>query len=217
MENLNFTSLQKLVFDEFSQEKDLKKKFYFGGGTALSVFYLHHRYSDDLDFFSKSPLDPDEIIAFINKISRKVGVAAKMTKKEMVMLFEFHRGKDSLKVDFLYFPYHQIDKGIEHRSISVDSLKDIGANKLLTVNLETNPKDYVDLYFIINNKLTLWDLLYAVEAKFNLQLDLIALGEDFLEAEKIAVLPRMIKSLTLKELKSFFRKKAEILGKKVTI
>ena len=25
--------------------------FYLTGGTALGRFYLHHRYSDDLDFF----------------------------------------------------------------------------------------------------------------------------------------------------------------------
>ncbi|MDR1696214.1 MAG: nucleotidyl transferase AbiEii/AbiGii toxin family protein [Endomicrobium sp.] len=27
--------------------------FYFSGGTALSEYYLRHRYSEDLDFFRK--------------------------------------------------------------------------------------------------------------------------------------------------------------------
>ena len=30
---------------------NLPVEFYLGGGTALSRAYLHHRYSDDLDFF----------------------------------------------------------------------------------------------------------------------------------------------------------------------
>ena len=29
----------------------LTKNFFLGGGTALSEFYLHHRLSEDLDFF----------------------------------------------------------------------------------------------------------------------------------------------------------------------
>lgn len=31
--------------------KDLQLPFYLTGGTALSRFYYHHRYSDDLDYF----------------------------------------------------------------------------------------------------------------------------------------------------------------------
>ena len=41
------------------QEKVLKAlegkidNFYLAGGTALSLFYFHHRQSDDLDFFTQ--------------------------------------------------------------------------------------------------------------------------------------------------------------------
>lgn len=31
--------------------RDLKLPFYLTGGTTLSRFYLHHRFSDDLDLF----------------------------------------------------------------------------------------------------------------------------------------------------------------------
>jgi hypothetical protein len=42
---------------------DIEHSFFLTGGTALSVFYLHHRISDDLDLFtlehvSLSELDP---------------------------------------------------------------------------------------------------------------------------------------------------------------
>jgi predicted nucleotidyltransferase component of viral defense system len=50
MEILNKT--QKAVLDIFSKS-DLSKKFYFTGGTALAFFYLKHRRSDDLDFFTE--------------------------------------------------------------------------------------------------------------------------------------------------------------------
>jgi len=32
------------------------------GGTALSAFYLHHRVSEDLDFFTANPTKDNEII-----------------------------------------------------------------------------------------------------------------------------------------------------------
>ncbi len=39
---------QKIILDEIDKEEYLSSNFYFTGGTALSSFYLHHRYSDDL-------------------------------------------------------------------------------------------------------------------------------------------------------------------------
>jgi hypothetical protein len=115
----------------------------------------------------------------------------------------------------LEYPYPQIDKGIIYQGIKIDSIKDIGANKLLILNLNEESKDYVDLYFILKEKFSIWELIEAVKLKFNLELDLISLGEDFLEVEKLDFLPQMIKSLTLKELKSFFQDQAKKIGKKI--
>jgi predicted nucleotidyltransferase component of viral defense system len=94
-----FTPLQKLIFDEFSKEAALRKSFYFGGGTALSVFYLQHRYSEDVDFFCEKEIDPQIPIRFMAKISQKLRTSSKMTKKETVLLFELKKGNQSLKVD----------------------------------------------------------------------------------------------------------------------
>lgn len=215
MGKIDFTPFQKIVFDKISQEKSLRDKFYFGGGTALSVFYLNHRYSIDLDFFSENEFDKDVVIKFINSLSTQLGTSVKMTKKEMVMWFELQKGKETLKVDFLNFPYPRVDKSLVYQGIEVDSPKDIGANKLLLLNLTEEPKDYVDLYFILKEKCSIWDLIEIVRVKFKLDLDLISLGEDFMNAKKIKFLPKMIKPLTLKELKSFFKIQAAKLGTKI--
>ncbi|MFN4212390.1 MAG: hypothetical protein ACK4FL_00255 [Microgenomates group bacterium] len=73
----------------------------------------------------------------------------------------------------------------------------------------------MDLYFILKEKYTIWDLLEGVKKKFKLDLDLISLGEDFLNVEKIKFLPKMIKPLTLDQLKIFFKEEAKKLGKKI--
>jgi predicted nucleotidyltransferase component of viral defense system len=216
MEEVGFNPFQKAVFHKISQEKYFQKNFYFSGGTALSAFYLHHRYSFDLDFFSPSKLDYNQIIKLINKISKELNLSVKITKKEMVLWFELQKEKETLKIDFLEFPYPQIDKGLTYQGIKVDSIKDIGANKLLILNLNEEPKDYVDLYFILKEKYLIWDLIETVRLKFNLGLDLISLGDDFLKAGKIKFLPQMIKPLTLNELRSFFRQQARKIGKKIT-
>lgn len=215
MGKIRFTSLQKIVFDKISKEKYFRESFYFGGGTALSVFYFNHRYSVDLDFFSEKEFDKNTVIKFINSLSIQLGTSVKMTKKEMVMWFELSKDKKTLKVDFLNFPYPKIDKGLIYQGVNIDSLKDIGVNKLLLLNLTEEPKDYVDLYFILKEKVTIWDLIESAKIKFKLDLDLISLGEDFMNAEKIKFLPQMIKPLTLIELKSFFKQQASKLGTKI--
>lgn len=45
----------------------LTKYFYLTGGTALSEFYLKHRFSEDLDFFSEQEFSPINITPFIKK------------------------------------------------------------------------------------------------------------------------------------------------------
>lgn len=53
--NLNTTTgtCLKLIADT-----DLASHFYFSGGTALSHYYLQHRFSEDLDFFNHGAFNP---------------------------------------------------------------------------------------------------------------------------------------------------------------
>jgi hypothetical protein len=65
------TDEQRKFLTLFNEEKSLYKKFYLTGGTALSEFYLHHRLSEDLDFFSEEEFSILPISSFIKK-SEKV-------------------------------------------------------------------------------------------------------------------------------------------------
>jgi len=51
------TKTQKEILNYLSKDKDFTSNFYFTGGTALSEFYLQHRLSEDLDFFSEKEID----------------------------------------------------------------------------------------------------------------------------------------------------------------
>ncbi len=213
--NPALTSLQKFIFDEFSKDKKLTKQFYFTGGTALSAFYLNHRESEDLDFFNENEFDKDIVDNFVDKIARSQKLRIKLTERERVRIFELARSDNvEIKVDFAFYPYKRLKKGLSTSGVKVDSLFDIATNKLQTITSRTEVKDFVDLYFLLK-EFTLWDLIYAVNEKFRLEIDLIWLGTDFLKVEKFEILPRMLVPLTLKELQDFYREEARKLGMSV--
>ena len=68
MEQTILNHFQQTVLALF-KKTPLAKKYYLSGGTALAEFYLHHRKSEDLDFFSKSELNEDHLDDFFSKIS----------------------------------------------------------------------------------------------------------------------------------------------------
>lgn len=216
MGQVNFTPTQRFFLEELVKFKPLPELFYLSGGTALSVFYLHHRWSDDLDFFSDQKFGDETIDAFIQNISSLLGTKHRFTTIEQTKVFEFLKDeKLLLKVDFAYYPYPRLEEGKAYQGVSVDSLLDIAANKLLMISQRSEIKDFVDLYFLLE-KFTVWDLMSAVEKKFKREIDLLLLGADFLKIEEFDFLPRMARSLKPRELQVFFKNKArEVAGRAV--
>jgi len=214
MGKITFTSLQRSVFESIAKHPLLAKTFYFTGGTALSAAYLHHRESEDLDFFSEIDFDDEQILDIVNNIASSLNITARFTKHYRARIFELiKKNKVLIKIDFVYHPHKRLEEGTRIKGFTVDSLRDMATNKLLTINQRTQVKDFVDLYFLLE-EFTIWDLLYAVKAKYNMEFDIILVGADFMKAESFKFLPKMIRPLTLEELKSFFRKKAKEIGRR---
>lgn len=55
------TEDQKSLLFRF-RESQLRDRFYVTGGTALSAFYLQHRLSEDLDFFTEQTVGIEEVL-----------------------------------------------------------------------------------------------------------------------------------------------------------
>lgn len=209
-----FTPEQTIILDEVKKHDFLKKQFYFTGGTALNSFYLQHRYSEDLDFFSESEFDNQIIFTLMSDWSKKHQFTFESRFNEVVYVFNLvFRNSTYLKVDFAYYPYKRIEKEKVIDDMQVDSLTDIAVNKLLTITQRKDVKDFVDLFFLLK-KFTIWDLREGVRIKFRMELDSFILGYHFLKIDDFTNLPRMIKPLTLDTLRDFFRKKAKELGEK---
>lgn len=213
---VTFNPVQKIIFNFFAKDKSLTQRFYFTGGTALSAIYLHHRESEDLDFFSEKDFDNEHIIKFIEKVAQVINTKARITLKERVRIFELVNSNKELviKVDFGYYPHSRLKKGEQVQGVEVDSLIDISANKMTTILQRTAIKDFVDLYFLLK-KYTIWDMLHWAQEKFKIEIDLVWLGSAFLKAEKFDYLPKMLVPLDLPELKNFYKDLAKKIGSSV--
>lgn len=215
MEEVNvITHEQKLLLDEFRNDSYLSSSFYFTGGTALSLYYLQHRESVDLDFFTTEPFDPQTILKHVKAWENKLNLAIEYIRREDTHIFNLtFPNKQVVKVDFGLYPYKRVHTSKTINSITVDSAMDIAINKLLTVQQRAEVKDFVDLYFLLR-EFSIWDLIVGVKVKFGVKLDPFIVGTDFLKVEKFDFLPTMIKPLNLEELKSFFITQAKEIGGK---
>ncbi len=60
---------RQIAFLEFlGEEEFVRNNFYLTGGTALAAFYTHHRYSEDLDFFSEDEIDVSSLNILVKKL-----------------------------------------------------------------------------------------------------------------------------------------------------
>lgn len=155
----------------------LAKSFYWTGGTALSVFYFHHRQSKDLDFFSDQPFGYRNIIGFIQEVKKQLKLA-KIEEKRIFDRWEFFLiDKEKLRLEFVYFNYPNLKPRKKWQGLVIDSLEDIAANKVMALFDRSDSKDLVDVYFILK-KFKPKKLLKLVEKKFG-----ITFGEGSLWSE----------------------------------
>lgn len=210
------TKEQQIILDEVKKEPFFNE-FYFTGGTALSAFYLKHRYSEDLDFFTEKQFDGNDLSDIVEKWSRKHNFTFTSEFHQVVYIYMFKfANSEALKVDFGHYPHKHIKENETVNGLKIDSLTDIAVNKLLTVTQRTTIKDFVDLYFLLQ-EFTLWDLIEGIRIKFRMEFEPFIIVSDLLKVEDFDYLPRMIKPLTIAELKIFYRKLAKELGKKSVV
>ncbi len=203
MEQAILTESQKAVIGLVAAEKRLSA-FYLSGGTALAAYYFRHRFSDDLDFFVFDPPDLIFLKQFADMIKKQIG--ADETRFSRIYdrnQFYFMKGEVELKVEFTKYPFSRLDQPQLKDGIQIDSLRDISANKLMAMLDRFDPKDFVDLYFILQNQ-KLAEVRDDAEKKFGIKIDHIFLGSEIAKVKRIEALPKMIKKVSIDELKSFF-------------
>lgn len=209
---------QKELLLKISANREICRNFYLTGGTALAEFYLHHRLSEDLDFFSETEVDSQSIFIFLKSIGKKIGIEKIDSQQSFNRNLFFLHLKDGeiIKTEFTFFPFPRIEKIKKIEWLFVDSLLDIAVNKIFTIYQNPRSRDFIDLYFILKReKLTINELVKKAKIKFDWHVDPLQLGTQFLKVETVKDYPRMIKKMDNKKWQKFFLDEAKKLGREV--
>lgn len=216
--------LQILTDKQFSflgkvgQSDFFRKTFYLTGGTALAAFYSQHRYSEDLDFFSEREIDILPINVFLESIKKELGILKIDFQQSFNrnLYFLHYRDDGILKTEFTFYPFARIEAGRQESGVQVDSLLDIGVNKLFTIYQRSQIKDYIDVYFVCKEKgFSVADLIKKARVKFDWHIDPIQLGTQFVKIQDMKDTPNMIKKIRIEEVNEFFISEAKKLKRDV--
>lgn len=215
------TAKQLNFLECIRNEKQITKRFYLTGGTALSEFYLKHRLSEDIDLFTEEQeVDQRQVEAFLRKISPQFKVV-KIKKSQFLGLVSYKlvfSDRQELKVDFNFYPFPRIAKGEKYQDLEIDSIYDIAANKVHTLFMKPRARDYIDLYFILKKlRYSLSKLILDAKAKFDWHIDPVTLGSQFFKVKDFpkSDFPKMLIDFDQKAMEKFFTDLAKSLEKEI--
>lgn len=204
------TPLQKKILNLFVTMPD-KDAFYLTGGTALSEFFLKHRKSHDLDFFTNT----EELIT---PFSQKLEACLKSEHYSVERLRGFHSfvelsvsdSEDATIIHFALdspFRFEQPFESEEVPGLKIDSLIDIATNKLLALFGRAVLRDFIDVYLLVEEHFNKNELMEKAALK-DPGFDLYWLG---VAMERINEFPDdspdmhlLTRQCTMAELKEFF-------------
>jgi predicted nucleotidyltransferase component of viral defense system len=188
--------------------------FYLTGGTALARFYFHHRESIDLDLFTNQrDADFDAVNRAVLGILQTLAlrIQSQVTTPTFLQYIVVNDSDVTLKMDFVKdVPVH-FGATREIDGLRLDSLENIGANKVLAVFGRTDAKDFIDLYWILQRTNLMFDDLYALAKEKDLGLSELYLAYALHSAAKIKLFPRMLEPLPWEQILIYFEELARDL------
>ena len=164
---VNWKSLYELQDNILHIIKNELGPFYLTGGTALSRYYLNHRYSEDLDFFCH---EEEEFSMAVEDVVRSL-VNSGMLDDQIVQRMRsyvrmFVGTVSKLKIEFVYEEIAGIGDYNALDGIKIDNPKNILANKICCIVGRDEPKDVFDIVSIAKSYSFNWaDILRAAKRK----------------------------------------------------
>ena len=119
------------------------KGFVLAGGTAVAL-HLGHRLSADFDFFTMRSFRPDSLHQAINGLDLETLVL----QEEPGTLTLSAEG---VKISFFHYPYTFLEATSTLHGIQIAGLIDIASMKLMAMMQRGAKRDYVDLYWILQD------------------------------------------------------------------
>lgn len=121
----------------------LPRNYYLAGGTALAL-YLGHRTSLDFDFYTTGEFGREKIFNLLKKICGEENITVSSLEKN-----NFIGTINKVNVSVFYYPYKLLAALINIKHISLASLNDIAAMKIIAVIQRPAKRDYIDIHYLL--------------------------------------------------------------------
>lgn len=214
------TPKQHKFLELASQDNWLTKHFYLVGGTALSEFYLHHRLSEDFDFFCSELFSNADVFLFLNRLKKPAEITAveiddRGTLQTFYLTFS---NKERFKIDFSSFPFPPSTKFQYFNNLKISGIYDITLDKLQTICLHPRPRDYVDLYFILKEKkFELSKLIKDLQKRYEITIKTDSLANQLLKVKDINIneIPKILLPFDKKQMEDYIINLSKSLENKI--
>ena len=174
------------------QNLESLQDFILVGGTSLAL-QIGHRISIDLDLFAYSDKDVAPILDDINQFGRIRVV--NQTRRILNLFIE------DIKVDFVSYRYDFLNPPLLEDGLRLASIQDIAAMKLSAITGRGSRKDFIDLYFILN-QFSLSKIFEFYNSKYPDGVDFLVFKSlTYFEDAELEPMPKMLESINWDDVK----------------
>ena len=180
------------------EKSGIIQKAYLAGGTALAL-QLGHRISYDLDFFTQEEFDEQALLPEIEKISN-------FQLERLAWRTILGKFKD-VKFSIFYYKYPLLYSAKKFGMINITDTRDIAAMKIAAIASRGTKRDFVDLYFICRETMSLLDVIRVYDEKYrNLAATEIHIMKSliYFEDAEPDEMPEMLKKASWEDIKKYF-------------
>jgi len=191
--------------------KDIKiiQKAYMAGGSALAL-HLCHRLSYDLDFFTQEEFNEQELLM---EIEKKINFHLIKVERRTILI-EF---KD-VRFSIFYYSYPVLCPFKKFGDINIADIPDIAAMKIAAISSRGTRRDFIDMYFICQEVITLEEAIRFYDKKYKNLADAkthILKSLVYFKDAELDEMPRMLKKISWKKIKAYFETEVKKIFKKI--
>ena len=178
---------------------EFKNVGYLSDGTALAL-QIGHRRSVDFDIFVDKPID-NNLKLRINAVLPSAQYTSNTSDRISLSTV------NNISVTFLWYYFPRINGLVNTEYLPLASVQDIAADKAMTIGRRAAWRDYVDMYFLLKDVMSLDQVIESGEKKFKTEFVIVQFLQQLTYFEDVAVVPiDYIKaSPTAAEIKDFLQ------------
>ena len=138
--------------------RQFKREFYLVGGTAIAL-QMGHRRSIDFDLFKLTEINSTKTLRKLDT-AKKSYIVTRRVKEQINLVMNI------VKITFFQYPY-TIEANVDfENTFRMPELLTLAAMKAYALGRRAKWKDYVDLYFLLQNYYTLDQIIQKADTLF---------------------------------------------------